>query len=203
MVVENGSWRRHYSHWGAQRVVGDLLPGPAAATRCFRANREADEWLDDGPGLTDLLAAAPATPAPTDMPFGGVHYDPRARTASIQAVQTVPGLHSWPLPGRDGWTLDFHGDDHGRQAELLPADFPFPPPPLADALRQLADRLDAPLPDPGALLALAARPPGPESTTTVVDPAALVPHDPAAPTPAERAGLGRALDALAAEADAG
>ncbi len=47
VVVENGTWQRYYSHWAANRVADDLLPGPAAATRCFRANREIDEWLDD------------------------------------------------------------------------------------------------------------------------------------------------------------
>ncbi|MFI9809175.1 hypothetical protein ACIHEJ_33340 [Streptomyces sp. NPDC052301] len=47
VVVENGTWQRYCSHCAAHRVVDDLLPGPVAATRCFRANREIDEWLDD------------------------------------------------------------------------------------------------------------------------------------------------------------
>lgn len=47
VVVENGAWQRYFSHWAAGRVVDDLLPGPAAATRCFRARRKIDEWLDD------------------------------------------------------------------------------------------------------------------------------------------------------------
>ncbi|MFG2824871.1 hypothetical protein ACGFX4_36260 [Kitasatospora sp. NPDC048365] len=317
VVVENGRWQRYYSHWGAQRVVGDLLPGPDAATRCFRANREAEEWLDDvwcegaalvdhdrkvllwftfldtwaehraaravlartwpgwdvrfahdavgdlthhlglgrdltrvpepleahepawysetdetdpwtvlslrlpdgsvrawgscnepvdlladGPGLADLLAAAPGTPVPTEMPYGGIHYDPRARTVSVWAVQAVTGIHRWPRPGWEGWTLDFRGDDHTRQAELLPADYPFPRPSLAVGLRRLGHGLGTPPPDPNALLALATRAPGPEGAVAVVNPAALVPHNPADPTPAELAALGRVLDALAAEADA-
>ncbi|MFC9079243.1 hypothetical protein ACFTY7_20015 [Streptomyces sp. NPDC057062] len=47
VVVENDTWKRYFSHWAANRVVDDLLPGPAAATRCFRANQETDGWLDD------------------------------------------------------------------------------------------------------------------------------------------------------------
>ncbi|MFI5534174.1 hypothetical protein ACIA8O_37120 [Kitasatospora sp. NPDC051853] len=315
VVVENGRWQRYWSHWGAQRVVADLLPGPAASTRCFRANREAEEWLDDvwcegaalvdhdrkvllwfmfldtwaehraarallartwpgwdvrfahdavgdlthhlglgrdltrtqdqfepseplwssetdetdpwtvlslrlpdgsvrawggcrepmehladGPRLAGLLASSSATPVATDMPYAGIHYDPQARTVSLWAVQTVPGIHRRPLPGWDGWTLDFRGDDHTWQAELLPADYPFPRSPLADALRRLGNGLATPPPDPAALLALAARTPGPEGTVAVVNAAALVPHDPARPTPAELAALHAAIADLAAGA---
>ncbi|MCD9872531.1 hypothetical protein [Streptomyces guryensis] len=72
MVVDNGAWQRYYSHWAAHRVVDDLLPGPVAATRCFRANREIDEWLDDvwceGAALVDhdrrILLSTPS-PAPS------------------------------------------------------------------------------------------------------------------------------------------
>ncbi|MFK0158663.1 hypothetical protein ACIQVK_42170 [Streptomyces sp. NPDC090493] len=319
VVVENGAWQRYYSHWAANRVVDDLLPGPAAATRCFRANREIDEWLDDvwcegaalvdhdrrvllwfafvdswddyvaaravlartwpgwdvrfahdgmgdlthhlglgrdltrtpgwfetfepsgfqgtedttpwsvvsvrlsdggvrawgscwepvahvagGPGLIDLIAASPATPVPTAMPCGGVHFDPQAHTVSLWAVQTVTGVPGWPLPGWEDWVLDFHGDDHTRQAGLLPADFRFPVPPLAAALHRLADGHSAPLPDMSAPLARATGAAGPEGTTPVVNPAALVPHEPADPTPAELAALRRAIDdALIAGAGAG
>ncbi|MFF5662365.1 MULTISPECIES: hypothetical protein [Streptomyces] len=269
-VVENGAWQRYFSHWAAGRVVDDLLPGPAAATRCFRAQRKIEEWLDDvwcegaalvdhdrrvllwfgfadswadhraaravlartwpgwddrfahdgmgdlthhlgigrdltrapgwfetfqpvefaggestepwsvvslrlpdesvrawgsawepiehlacGPALIDLLPASPATPAPTDMPYGGVHFDPRARTVSLWAVQTVTGVHDRPLPDWDGWTLDFHGDDHTRQAAVLPADFAFPHLPLATALRRLGTGLGTPPPDLTPLLARA------------------------------------------------
>ncbi|MGW3169820.1 hypothetical protein [Streptomyces sp. NPDC001153] len=317
VVVENGAWQRYYSHWAANRVVDDLLPGPVAATRCFRANREIDEWLDDvwcegaalvdhdrrillwfafegswadhvaaraalartwpgwdvrfahdgmgdlthhlglgrdltrapgwfetfepsgfaateytepcsvvslrlpdgsvrawgsdwepiehlasGPRLIDLLVASPATPALTDMPYGGVHFDPQARTVSLWAVQTVAGIHNWPLPGWENWVLDFHGDDHTQQAALLPADFPFPQPPLTDALRRLSDSIGTTPPDHGALLAPATAAPGPQGTTAVVNPAALVPHEPADPTPAEVAELRTALDALLAAAEA-
>ncbi|MFF2518226.1 hypothetical protein [Streptomyces sp. NPDC058086] len=316
VVVENGAWQRYYSHWAANRVVDDLLPGPAAATRCFRANREIDEWLDDvwcegaalvdhdrrillwfaptdgwddhsaaravlartwpgwdvrfahdgigdlthhlglgrdltrapgwfetfepsgfadteytepcsvaslrlpdgsvrawgsdwepiehlaaGPGLIDLLVASPATPALTDMPHGGVHFDPQARTVSLWAVQTVAGIHNWPLPGWENWVLDFHGDDHTQQAGLLPADFPFPQPPLAAALRRLGEGLGTPPPEISALLARATGAPGPEGTTPVVNPAALVAHEPADPTPDELAALRTALDALVAGAE--
>ncbi|MFE1879529.1 hypothetical protein [Streptomyces diastatochromogenes] len=316
VVVENGAWQRYQSHWAANRVVDDLLPGPDAASRCFRANRETDEWLDDvwcegaalvdhdqrillwfafadswadhlaaravlartwpgwhvrfahdgmgdltnhlglgrdltrspgwfetfepswfadtentepwsvvslrlpdgsvrawgsgrepiehiadGPGLIDLLAASPATPPPTDMPYGGVHFDPRARTVSLWAVQTVAGIHSWPLPGWENWALDFRGDDHTHQAGLLPRDFPFPQPPLAAALRRLSDGLGTPPPDNGVLLARATAAPGPEGTAPLVNPAALVPHEPADPTPAELAELRTALKALVAGAE--
>lgn len=44
---------------------------------------------------------------------------------------------------------------------------------------------------------------GPEGTTPVVNPAALVPHEPADPTPAELAALRGAIDALVAGAEAG
>ncbi|MFJ4626619.1 hypothetical protein [Streptomyces sp. NPDC088847] len=317
VVVENGTWQRYYSHWAANRVADDLLPGPAAATRCFRANREIDEWLDDvwcegaalvdhdrrvllwfayvdswadhlaaravlartwpgwdvrfahdglgdlthhlgigrdltrspgwfetfepsgfpyteyaepssvvslrlpdgsvrawgsdwepidhlagGPRLIDLIVASPPTPTLTDMPDGGVHFDPQTRTVSLWAVGTVAGIHDWPLPRWENWTLDFRGDDHTHQAGLLPADFPFPRPPLAPALRELGKGLGTPPPDNGAVLARAAALSGPEGTTTAVNPAALVPHEPADPTPAELTLLRTALDALVAEAEA-
>ncbi|MEV0486855.1 hypothetical protein AB0I69_40445 [Streptomyces sp. NPDC050508] len=316
VVVEDGAWQRYYSHWAAGRVVDDLLPGPAAATRCFRANREIDEWLDDvwcegaalvdhdrrillwfafadswadhmaaravlariwpgwdvrfahdgmgdlthhlglgrdltrppgwfeifepagfadtectepstvvslrlpdgsvrawgsdwepiehlaaGPGLIDRIVASPATPVPTDMPSGGVHFDPRARTVSLWAVETVAGIHDWPLPRWHNWSLDFRGDDHTRQAKLLPADFPFPQPPLTAALRRLGDGLSTPLPDNGPLLARAMAAPGPEGTAPVVNPAALTPHEPADPSPAELTALRTTLDALIAGAE--
>ncbi|MFF4055470.1 hypothetical protein ACFYZ8_06225 [Streptomyces sp. NPDC001668] len=316
VVVENGAWQRYYSHWAANRVVDDLLAGPVAATRCFRANREIDEWLDDvwcegaalvdhdrkvllwftstdswadyeaaravlsrtwsgwdvrfahdgigdlthhlglgrnltrspgwietfepagfaatedtdpctvlslllpdgsvqawgsdwepvdhlgaGPGLIDLLLATPATPALTDMPYGGVHYDPQARTVSLWAVQNVAGIHTWPLPRWENWTLEFHGDDHTHQAGLLPTGFPFPQTPLTSALRRLTDRLGTPPPDNGSVLAAATAVLGAHGAVPVVNPAALVPHEPADPTPAELAALRRALDALIAEAE--
>ncbi|MFD7876896.1 hypothetical protein ACFV5G_22785 [Streptomyces sp. NPDC059766] len=318
VVVENGAWQRYYSHWAASRVADDLLPGPDAATRCFRANREIDEWLDDvwcegaalvdhdrrillwfafaddwadhiaaravlartwpgwdvrfahdgmgdlthhlglgrdltrvpgwfetfepsgfagtedtepwsvvslrlpdgsvrawgsywepvehlaaGPRLVDLLVASPATPALIDMPYGGVHFDPQARTVSLWAVQTVAGIHNWPLPGWEDWALDFRGDDHTRQAGLLPADSCFLRPPLTAALRRFSDRLGTPPPDHSELLARAGAVPGPEGTTPRVSPAALVPHEPGDPTPAELAAARTAIDALLAEAGGG
>ncbi|MES5820789.1 hypothetical protein [Streptomyces sp. RG80] len=318
VVVEGGSWQRYYSHWGANRVIGDLLAGPAAATRCFRANRETDEWLDDvwcegaalvdhdrrvllwfafadswadhvaaravlartwpgwdvrlahdgmgdlthhlglgrdltrvpgwletfepswyadaectepwsvvslrlpdgsvrawgstretidhltvGLGLIDLLVASPPTPAPAEMPYGGVHFDPQARTVSLWAVETVAGMHDWPLPGWENWRLDFHGEDHTQQAGLLPADFAFPRTPITPALRSLADGIATPPPDNVEFLARATAVPGPENTVPAVAPAALVPHGPADPTPAELAALRTALEALIAGADIG
>ncbi|QKW25732.1 hypothetical protein HUT11_06055 [Streptomyces seoulensis] len=319
VVVENGVWQRYGSHWAAGRLIVDLLPGPLAATRCFRSRRESGEWLDDvwcegaalvdhdrrvllwhaaveswadyraaravlartwsgwdvrfahdgmgdlthhlglgrdltrspgwfetgepswwadprgtepssvvslrmpdasvrawgsvgeplehlavTPGLIDLLVASQDTPVPTDMPYGGVHFDPRARTVSLWAVRTVPGVHDWPLPGWEDWTLDFQGDDHTRQAELLPAGFPFPRPPLGPALRQLGDWLDVPPPDHAALLARAAAAPGPQGVVAAeVRPAALTPDEPTGPHPAEPAELRTVLDALIAETAAG
>jgi hypothetical protein len=316
VVVENGAWQRYYSHWAANRVVDDLLPGPVAATRCFRANQEIDEWLDDvwcegaalvdhdrrillwfafadswadhiaaravldrtwpgwdvrfahdgmgdlthhlgldryltrapgwfetfepsgfagteytepssvvslrlpdgsvrawgsdwesmdhlagGPGLIDLIAASPPTPALTAMPYGGVHFDPQAHTVSLWAVQTVVGIHNWPLPRWETWSLDFRGDDHTQQARLLPSDFRLPQPPLTAALRRLSDGLGTPPPDNGPLLADAAAVRGPEGTVPVVNPAALIPHEPADPTPAEVSALRAALDALVVGAE--
>ncbi|MEU9401594.1 hypothetical protein [Streptomyces sp. NPDC048242] len=316
VIVENGTWHRHYSHWGANGIINDLLPGPAAATRCFRAGREIDEWLDDvwcegaalvdhdrrvllwcassidwdeyaaaravlartwpgwdvrfahdglgdlthhlgldrdvsrspgwfeafepdrfaysegtdprsvvslrlpdgsvrawgslwepvghvagGPALIDLIAASPRTPAPAEMPDGGVHFDPQARTVSLWSARTVAGIHDWPLPRWEGWALDFRGDDHTHQSALLPADFPFPRLSLAPALRRLGGRIATPQPDPAALLAPATAAPGPEGTTAVVNPDALTPHDPVAPTPAELTALRTALDTLIAESE--
>ncbi|MEU9240569.1 hypothetical protein [Streptomyces sp. NPDC048385] len=316
VVVEDGAWQRYYSHWAASRLVDDLLTGPAAATRCFRASQEIDEWLNDvwcegaalvdhdrrvllwfafvdswadhlaaravlartwtgwdvrfahdgmgdlthhldlgrdltrppgwfetfeaswfsdtantepcsvvslrlpdgsvrawgsarepiehvadGPGLIDLLVASQATPPLADMPYGGVHFDPQARTVSLWAVQTVAGIHDWPLPGWENWVLNFRGDDHTQQAGLLPADFPFPQPPLAAALRRLSDGLGTPPTGGAELIARATSAPGPEGTTPVVNPASMVPHEPADPTPAELAELRIAVDELVAGAE--
>jgi hypothetical protein len=169
--------------------------------RAWGSGRKPVEHVADGPGLIDLLVASPTTPPPTEMPYGGAHFDPQTRTVSLWAVQPVAGIHNWPLPGWENWTLDFRGDDHTQQARLLPTDFPFPQPPLTAALRRLSDGLNAPLPDNGPLLARAMAAPGPEGTTPVVNPAALTPHEPADPTPAELTALRTALDALIAGAE--
>lgn len=174
---------------------------PDGSVRAWGSDWEPVEHLAAGPRLIDLLSASSATPPLTDMPYGGVHFDPLARTVSLWAVQTVAGVHNWPLPGWEDWVLDFRGDDHTRQAGLLPADFPFPSPPLAAALRRLGDDLSAQLPDMSVPLARAMGAPGPEGTTPVVNPAALVPHEPADPTPAELAALRGANDALVTGAE--
>ena len=176
---------------------------PDGTVRAWGSDWEPIEHLAGGPGLIDWLVASPATPVLTDMPDGGVHVDPQARTVSLWAVRTVAGIHDWPLPRWEDWALDFRGDDHTRQAGLLPADFPVPHPPLAPALRRLGEGLGpTPTPDNGPLLARAAALPGPDGTTPVVTPAALVPHEPAAPTPTELTLLRTALDALVAKAEA-
>lgn len=171
---------------------------PDGSVRAWGSDWEPIEHLAAGPGLIDLLAASPATPALTDMPYGGVHFDPQARTVSLWAVHNAAGIHDWPLPGWENWDLDFRGDDHTQQAALLPGDFPFPHPPLAAALRRLGVGLSTPPPDNGALLARATAAPGPEGTVPVANPAALVPHEPTDPTPAELAAVRTALDALVA-----
>ncbi|TFV33844.1 hypothetical protein E4K10_41355 [Streptomyces sp. T1317-0309] len=145
---------------------------------------------------------SPATPPLTDMPYGGVHFDPGARTVSLWAVQTAAGVHNWPLPGWENWDLEFRGDDHTHQAGLLPADFAFPLRPVGAALRQLGDGLATPPTDSASIVAHAAAAPGPEGTTPVINPAALVPHEPVDPTPAELAELRATLDQLVAEAEA-
>jgi hypothetical protein len=321
VVIENGAWQRYYSHWGANRVAADLLAGPAAATRCFRANRDLDEWLDDvwcegaalvdldrrvllwycfldswaehvavrrvlartwpgwdirfahdgvgdltdhlglgrdaarpdgwfetcepswygdvadvepwsvvslrlpdgrvaawnsgadvidhlacGSGLVELLPRAELTPHPIVMPYGGVHFEPEDRSVSVWSVGSVAGVRAWPLPGWEGWTLDFRGDDHSGQEAVLPADFPFPhgrsAAALASALGRLRERLgDAP-PDVQALIGHALSAPGPEGATAAVNPAALVPHSIPEPAPGELALLHHALTELIAEAEA-
>ncbi|MER6221165.1 hypothetical protein ABT189_11365 [Streptomyces sp900105755] len=150
-------------HTEPRSVVSLRLPG--GRVRAWGSGRQPVEHLAGGPRLVGLIAASSATPALTDMPYGGVHFDPQARTVSLWAVQTVAGLHDWPLPGWEDWVLDFRGDDHTRQAALLPANFPFPSPALAAALRKLADGLSAPLPDMSAPLARAAGAASPEGTT--------------------------------------
>jgi hypothetical protein len=55
VVVRDGRWSLHSSHWGAARVATDLAYGPAAAIRCLTANPAVEEahrtapdhWLDD------------------------------------------------------------------------------------------------------------------------------------------------------------
>ncbi|MFG2733047.1 hypothetical protein [Streptomyces canus] len=106
-----------------------------------------------------------------------------------------------PLPRWENWSLDFRGDDHTQQARLLPTDFPLPQPPLEAALRRLSDGLGTPPPDNGPLLADAMAARGPEGTVPVVNPAALIPHQPADPTPAELSALRAALDALVVGAE--
>ncbi|MFK0223678.1 hypothetical protein ACIQWN_36515 [Streptomyces vinaceus] len=182
-------------------VLSLRLPG--GGIDAWGSGREPMDHLADGPGLIDLLIGSPAaTPAPTDMPYGGIHFDPRARTVSLWAVQTVAGIHDWPLPGWEDWRLNFDGDDHTRQGALLPADFPFPQPRLGAALRRLVEILGTPPPDTGALLARATAALGPDRSTPVVNPAALVPHEPADPTPQELAEPRATLDALVTEAAA-
>lgn len=139
---------------------------PSVTTLKTLNDWEPIEHLAGGPGLIDLLVASPATPALADMPDGGVHFDPQARTVSLWAVQIVAGIHNWPLPRREDWALDSRGDDHTQQAGLLPADFPFPQPPLAPALRRLGEGLGTPPPDNGPLLARA----------TAVSQASAAPH---------------------------
>ncbi|SEM46016.1 hypothetical protein [Streptacidiphilus jiangxiensis] len=316
VVVENGSWQRYYSHWGANRVAHDLLPGPAAATRSFRA-QQGEGWLNDvscegaalvdhdrrvllwfafeggvaehqahravlertwagwdvrfaydglgdltdhlglgrdllrkpgwfeprGPrwvgdedgepvtvvsvrqadgrvqawgsvmeateflGMGFVLAECleelppPPTPRPVQLPEGGLHVDLVERTVHYWTAEVSLGVRDWPLPGWRGWSLDFHGGDHSHQAALLPPEFRFPEVPLAPALRQLRDGFGAPPPDAPALLARAAAAPGPEGATAVVNPKALVPHDPVAPTPDELCVLRTVLDELIAAAE--
>ncbi|MEV7676617.1 hypothetical protein [Streptomyces sp. NPDC088752] len=291
VVIENGTWHLYYSHGGGSSIVHDLLPGPVAATRRFRENREIDRWINDvwcegaalvdhdrrillwfafadswtdhlaarialtrtwpgwevcfahdgvgdlthhlglgrdltrppgwfetfepswtvdaeawsvvslrlpagkvlawgsgwepvehlarGPGLIDLLSVSPTTPPPTHMPYGGVHFDPQARTVSLWAVQTVAGVHDWPLPGWEGWTMDFQGDDHTRQAALLPMDFPLPRPSLTSALWWLDKHFAA----------------------LQANPAGESPYGPLEPTQAELAEVRTALNALITQAE--
>jgi hypothetical protein len=60
VIVEDGSWRLHYSHWVGCRVMDALVCGPAPALRFTSAFRECGptEWTDplwaDGGVLIDL-----------------------------------------------------------------------------------------------------------------------------------------------------
>ncbi|WP_416483702.1 hypothetical protein [Streptomyces sp. CL12] len=75
-----------------------LLRLPAGSVRAWGSAWEPIDHLACDPALIDLLPTSPATPAPTEMPYGGVHFDPRVRTVSLWAVRTVTGVHDWPLP---------------------------------------------------------------------------------------------------------
>ncbi|RRQ73513.1 hypothetical protein CQW39_29705 [Streptomyces griseofuscus] len=99
MVVENGAWQRYFSHWAAGRVVDELLPGPAAATRCFRAQRKIEEWLDDvwceGAALVDHDRRIPLR-----FGFADSWADHRATRAVL--------ARTWP-----GWDVRFAHDGMG------------------------------------------------------------------------------------------
>jgi hypothetical protein len=95
---------------GSSPVVRQRQPLPDGSVRAWRSDWEPIEHLAVGPGLIDLHVASPTTLALTDMPYGGVHFDPHARTVSLRAVQNVAGIHNWPLPGWENWGPDFRGD---------------------------------------------------------------------------------------------
>ncbi|GAA2688960.1 hypothetical protein GCM10010400_62260 [Streptomyces aculeolatus] len=49
VLVRDGDWRLHYSHWGASGIDAQLLDGPRSASRFIAAQREVprDDWLDE------------------------------------------------------------------------------------------------------------------------------------------------------------
>ncbi|MFC1407678.1 hypothetical protein ACEZCY_00090 [Streptacidiphilus sp. N1-12] len=325
VVVENGAWTLHYSHWGAGRLATDLAHGPAAATRCFRANspvpqdeqRIADSWLNDvwcegaalvdhdrrqllwftdpgegwaeytarrevlarmwpgwevrwahdglgdlqarlglgrdftrtpgtaesdswaplwvepeddddvtvlvtvrqpdgsvrarggcldpflqligGQGLLGLLPADSPEPALAAMPDGGIHLDPESRTIGLWTTRVAFGLYHRPLRGWDGWTLEFWGDDHTRQAEQAGDRVRFPRTDLGPALADWLRRIGAPPRDPGALLRQVAALPSEDDRTVLVNPLATVRHTAVEPTAEEVDALRAVIAGLLAE----
>ncbi|MCX5210407.1 hypothetical protein OG689_14090 [Kitasatospora sp. NBC_00240] len=146
VVVEGGDWTLHRSHWGAGRVATDLAHGPAAATRCFRANSRVDDalrtdpdgWLDDvwceGAALVDHDRRM--------LLWYCDEWDGWARYAAQRAVlaRTWPG---WEIR----WASDGLGDLHDhlglgrgftrRDAEPQEAGAPFWERPDEDDTRTL------------------------------------------------------------------
>ena len=59
VIVENGQWQLHYSHWAGCRMLDALAFGPDVALRYIRSHRlcAKDEWTDpvwaDGDGVVD------------------------------------------------------------------------------------------------------------------------------------------------------
>ena len=60
VIVENGQWQLHYSHWAGCRMLDALAFGPDFAVHYIRSHRlcAKDEWTDpvwaDGGALVDL-----------------------------------------------------------------------------------------------------------------------------------------------------
>ncbi|HEX6443956.1 MAG TPA: hypothetical protein VF053_02630 [Streptosporangiales bacterium] len=101
VLVADGDWTLHYSHWGAVGLEFDLLPGPAAATRYIRAQEvvppDRSGWLNDlwceGGALLDL-----------DRHVGLVFWlrsDPAERAAALAVLgRTWPGRRvDWAYGG--------------------------------------------------------------------------------------------------------
>ncbi|MGW0520637.1 hypothetical protein [Crossiella sp. NPDC003009] len=55
LVEPDGDWSLRYSHWAANTLDTDLLPGPEHAVRLVRAQQPTEEWLDQRWGEGGLL----------------------------------------------------------------------------------------------------------------------------------------------------
>ncbi|TLG16531.1 hypothetical protein FEK35_04630 [Nocardia cyriacigeorgica] len=47
VVIEQGQQRKYYTHWGAESLHLDLLPGPQAALRFATAQEQVERWVYD------------------------------------------------------------------------------------------------------------------------------------------------------------
>ncbi|MFG1809967.1 hypothetical protein [Streptomyces sp. NPDC049040] len=187
--------------WGQGGEVGTVLTvcGPDGAVRVWGSGYEVDEELSGGPGLLDLLPYGTPPPELAAMPNGGLHFDPATRTLGVWTVRTAPGIRDWPLPGWEGWRLDFWGADHLRHVALAGGGLRFPDVDLRPELDRWRRHMGDPPLDPVALLELAHRPPHPtDDATVVINPLAYVRHAGAEPTDAERAALAAVFAALLA-----
>lgn len=173
--------------------------GPNGEIRAWGSYWHVVEQLHGGRGLLDLLPLDAPAPVLEGMPEGGIHLDTGSRTLGVWTTAIAIGLHEWPLPGWDGWSLEFWGEDHTRQAAQAGDRVRFPRTDLTPALTAWLGRVGDPPADPAVLLSLAATPPPGSDLTAVVNPSATVRHQSSEPTVAEHAALRAAVAALLAE----
>jgi hypothetical protein len=103
VVVDGSGYRVHYSHWGAQSLDLDLLPGPEHALAFIDAQERTDgEWLDDtwaeGAALVDTVRRELVW-------FGGFEF---AYMLPYRRACLAVLARTWP-----GWTIRWAHDELG------------------------------------------------------------------------------------------
>jgi hypothetical protein len=129
----------------------------------------------------------------TDQPLQLVQH--LSGLGQLWTTDLAVGLHDWPVPGWEGWELEFWGEDHREHAALAAECVRFPDVDLAPILTGWLQRIGEPAPFPTAALALAMTPPPGTDLVPVVHPEATVRHMSPKPTAEET----RALHAVIAE----